>query len=329
MRARVLGVALVTLGFLAATLYGTDWRVLREAWSALDAWRLGLVVVLHVVVLAIRTERFRRLLPSAPGFGPLLALMGASFLAINVMPLRMGELVRPYLLSQRGVPLADAALAVIIERVLDLVALLVLVLVATVFVDAPDWQGRTLSVFGVDVVVLGRATIALSVLVGLVGLFVLRRAARATRGASPGSHSSWRDLGRRIDEAFEGLGQRTPADVAAVVLCTMGSWAGALAACALAMSGFPALATTASSVVVDWAATVSAVVLVPTPGFVGAFEAGAVGGLVALGRDADTARAFALALHATQFGAVLFTGLAGFAALGISLPAAVRASRAR
>ncbi len=73
----------------------------------------------------------------------------------------------------------------------------------------------------------------------------------------------------------------------------------------------------------------SAVVLVPTPGFVGSFEAGAVGALVLLGRDADAARAFALALHGIQLGATLLAGAVGFAVLGVGLPAVVRASRAR
>ena len=329
MRWKLLGVALVTSACLAISLRGAEPGAVVAAWRGLEPWRLLLVLVLHLVVLAIRTLRFRHLVTTKPAFGSLLPVMGASFLAINVVPLRMGELVRPYLLSQRGVPFADAALAVVIERLLDLVALLVLVLVATSWVDAPGWAGRELHVLGVDVVVLGRAAVASSVALGLVALGAAHRLARATRGAQPEAASAWRRTLRRLDDAFVGLGARSPRDVAVVVLCTVGSWVGSLLACGLTMGGFPTLEVSAASTLVCWAATVSAVVLVPTPGFVGSFEAGAVGALVLLGRDADAARAFALALHGIQLGATLLAGAVGFAVLGVGLPAVVRASRAR
>src|SRR4029079_10215533 len=63
--------------------------------------------------------------------------------------------------------------------------------------------------------------------------------------------------------------------------------------------------------------TLNLAIAVPsTPGQVGAFEAGAVAGLRAMGVELAPALAFALVYHVMQVGPVLLAGLSGIKLLG-------------
>jgi uncharacterized membrane protein YbhN (UPF0104 family) len=283
MRARLVVLGVLTLGCLALVLHGTDLGRTLDALRSFELWRVPVVATLFVLVHTARTLRFRRLLATPVPFAGAFWAMSASFFAINVLPLRLGELVRPYLFAQRGVPIAESAVAIVIERLLDVIALLALVLVAT---WVPGSGARDL---------LGLARHAALAGIVVLSLVLVLALALARWGRGPA-------LALRVAEAVSALRTRSLADAVVIFACTLASWCLALAACGTAMAGFAALETDLATVLVDWAATVSAVTVAPTPGSVGSFEAGAIAGLVAEGRDADVARAFAATLHAIQLG---------------------------
>lgn len=138
--------------------------VLRHAVERLDAATfaptvLGVFALLAVTHLA-RSWRWHYLL--APigvrlGFGRLMAVSSVGFMAILVIPARLGELVRPALIRKRGHISAAAALGTVaVERIID--GLMVSVMVFATFValrrpDSPGWMMPTayaaLAVFAV------------------------------------------------------------------------------------------------------------------------------------------------------------------------------------
>ncbi|HWP65592.1 MAG TPA: lysylphosphatidylglycerol synthase transmembrane domain-containing protein [Candidatus Limnocylindria bacterium] len=132
---------LVALGVSGACLYyatrGTDWAgVARLLATARPEWVLGVVVV-SLACHVIRTERWRILLrpvldaPFGAAFSATLVGFGASM----VLPLRLGEIVRPALLARRtGIGLTPAVASIVIERLLDvLLVVMCFVVVALLF----------------------------------------------------------------------------------------------------------------------------------------------------------------------------------------------------
>ena len=81
------------------------------------------------------------------GFGRILAVSSVGFMAILVLPARLGEFVRPALIRRKGEISASAALGTVaVERIID--GLVVSLLVFTCFVslrgpDAPGWMMPT------------------------------------------------------------------------------------------------------------------------------------------------------------------------------------------
>ena len=107
-----------------------------------------------------------------------LSVLCISFLLINTLPARLGELSRPLLLLEReGIPTGSGFAMVFVERVLDLTSMLVMIALVAWLVDVPS---HTLVVQGVEVdwVRLGRVAAGTAgplLLLGLVGVLVAGR----------------------------------------------------------------------------------------------------------------------------------------------------------
>jgi glycosyltransferase 2 family protein len=123
---------------------------------------LGYLALLAVVHFC-RAYRWNNLL--APigvrlGFGRLMAVSSVGFMAILVVPARLGEFVRPALIRKKGHVSASAALGTVaVERIID--GLVVAIVVFVTFValkkgDSPGWMMPTayvsLAVFAVCLV---------------------------------------------------------------------------------------------------------------------------------------------------------------------------------
>jgi uncharacterized protein (TIRG00374 family) len=330
---RTLVVGLVVGGlFLGLALWGVPLAALRDAFARMH-WVYGLhlaaVVLVQYALRAARQQVMLRPVAPALGFRDHLAIVAVGFFCVNVFPARLGEAVRPLLFAERaGVPLGAGFALVLVERVLDLTALLLCLLGALAWVELPD---RTIEIAGrslvaADLVRSGVSAVLVPVLVALLGLAVLgpaalrlgERVARAleARIAAPLLHRLLRGL-LRFGAAFvEGLhGLRSPARLSAVVGLTallfvsMGLMVSAVAhAFDLAdQIGFvPGMAVVSI--------TMLGIALPAPPGFAGVFEASARAGLALFGvrgeEMAGVSLAFALVLHWWPF--LVLCGLAGF-----------------
>jgi hypothetical protein len=148
-----IGLSLLMLAICAYLMWPTGdvqdhiWHALQRLDAADFAPRLAIYVGLLVVVQLCRSLRWNNLL--APlgvrvPRGPLLAISAVGFMAILALPARLGELVRPGLLRQRGDVSASAALGTIaIERIVDGLIISLFVFGALFSLrgpDAPDWM---------------------------------------------------------------------------------------------------------------------------------------------------------------------------------------------
>jgi uncharacterized protein (TIRG00374 family) len=330
---RTVALGLVVGGlFLGLALWGVPLAALRDAFAQMHGVYLFHVAAAVVVQYLLRAARQQVMLhPLAPGLGfrDHLSINVVGFFCVNVFPARLGEAVRPLLFSDRaGVPLGAGFAMVLVERVFDLIALLVGLLVALAWMELPD---RTIEIAGRSVAVADLARSAASVVLapvlgGLLALALLGPAALrlgeriatalAARLEAPLLHRLLRGLlgfGAAFVEGLRGL--RSPVRLAAVIVLTallFGVMGGMMSALAHAFGlegrigfapGFAVLAI-----------TMLGIALPAPPGFAGVFEASARAGLALFGvrgeELAGTSLAFALVFHWWPF--LLLCALAGF-----------------
>jgi len=240
--------------------------------------------------LAFRALRWQRLLrPIATvRYPPMLAYLLVGYLANNILPARLGELIRSHYLGDReGISRASALGTVVVERVVDLVAVV--------------------GIASVSILVLSvRGVVASAVLVGgaVAGLFLLALALGIVAHRLPGADRAraavarWpqvRELGSRLQGGLAVASRpRTLAEALAVSAL---SWTvSILAWAAVGQSIGVELSMGQAALLASGVALASAVPAGPAN--LGTFEFAAVQIGKAIGVPADPAFAIALLVHA-------------------------------
>lgn len=129
-------------GLIAIFLRNADLGRVWQEFQSADPGMLGLSLLLTLATYFIRAERWQYLLAplGQTRFWLAFKYTVIGFAVSFVVPARAGEVLRPYLLArQEGLPPTATFATIIVERMLDLVA--VLVLLATFFLFFTDGVG--------------------------------------------------------------------------------------------------------------------------------------------------------------------------------------------
>jgi uncharacterized membrane protein YbhN (UPF0104 family) len=115
-------------------------------------------VGLLVVSLFFRAQRWRIMLQpvySEIHYWPVYSAMNIGYMINNILPLRMGEILRAYFLGKAEKISKSSVLAtIVVERLLDSVAILVLLSITIFFFPFPDWIRNGLFSMGGGVILL-------------------------------------------------------------------------------------------------------------------------------------------------------------------------------
>jgi glycosyltransferase 2 family protein len=261
--------------------------------------RLVLAVGILAVQTIVRAARWRLLLGKGEDvanvpFGLVLRALLIGYLGNAALPARLGEAARAGVVA-RTAHLAFAAVlgTVILERLIDLVALAVLVLVASVFAPVP--------VLVVDV-----ATVVISI--GIAGGMVLAVAGRrlgAAVSVSPvGLRRRAGDFGRHLlaGALYPGRGVIVTAGALSVLAWLLDAGLYLAAAASLGMS------LPLGTAVIIAAAGALATALPAAPGYVGTYDLAAAAVGAGLGLDPATAVALAAVVHAVVLVPIALAG---------------------
>lgn len=245
------------------------------------------------------------------------------YMAIDLLPVRSGEFVRPLLLQRQGdVPFGAGMATCVVERVWDLLAVLVLLMACLAFADLPS---LVVPIFGndVDLAIQGRNAVLLTtaifalpgVLLVLAGdrgeaalTLFLRPFPEPVRRLVTNLSLAYRDGTRAIGrpQVLLGTGALT---VVAWVLNTYVQWA---LMEAFGITGFGFFEVGFLTLVI------AVTLMLPSPaGGLGVFEGGAVAGLMIFSIDPSVAAAFAVAIHGVHVGVIVVFGLLALAAEGL------------
>src|SRR6266508_4350190 len=148
-KSQLLGI-LVTILCLGLAFYRVDLRGLLDALAAGNYVLVAPAALCTLSGYLLRTARWRVILAEAVScsFGTLFGILMVGFAANNLLPARLGELARAYLLRRRsGVRKSYLLASIFVERVFDGLVLVALLGGVSLVVDLPGW-GREVEVLG-------------------------------------------------------------------------------------------------------------------------------------------------------------------------------------
>jgi hypothetical protein len=273
---------------------------------------IPLVACLAVIAtqVALRSLRWRLLLPPPPAGGHIPARRIAPVLLVGylgnaVLPARLGEPIRAYLVARRErLDAVEAFGSVVLERVVDTATLAVVACVAAVAVDAPGWIVNATALAATA----GVAVTAALVVIGPGRLVLL---ARSVVGRLPLAVRA-EPIMRRLADFARGIDR--PSRSGAVVVAAVVSaacWMLDATTFWLVARSIGAPVSPAAALLIG-AVTVLGTALPSAPGYVGTFELAAATTGQALGLAAAPALALAVLAHAVT---VLPTAIAGAVSL--------------
>jgi len=287
---------------LSAALAGAKW-----------AWLIPMAAIVYVDFF-VRAVRWRVLLSrAAPGASVTdLARLEAIGLGVNnVLFLRLGELARGVLASRRlKIPLFAALASVVVERALDVAALLTIFIVASGL--APGYAPESVR-WGAKLVLAGA--------IAALGLLALAETAVAEGGFVERALRPWPKIHELISQlALGAVVLREPltalnAAGLSLLLWTVDAglyWFGARALGIGAIMDYPR-----AVLALTWAGATSAIPA--APGAIGSFEKIVATIVQQFGATAEQALAYALVCHMVMYLLVTVTGLILLYRIGLSL----------
>jgi glycosyltransferase 2 family protein len=287
---------LVSVAALWVVIHSVDLAACADVLSRANPVLLIACLAVIATQVTLRALRWRLLLPPRRGGGHakvrrIIPVLLVGYLGNAVLPARLGEPIRAYLVARReDLDAAEAFGSVVLERVVDTATLAVMAFVAAMAVNAPTWIVQATAVAAIA----GTAvTVALVVIgPGRMVLWTRRIVAHlpfATR-AEP--------ILKRLDDFARGIDR--PSRSSAIVVAALVS-----AACWMLDATTFWLVAQSIGVPVDPAAalliaavTVLGTALPSAPGYVGTFELAAATTAQALGVSAAPALALAVLAHA-------------------------------
>ena len=242
--------------------------------------------------------------------------------ANNVLPARLGEFVRAGMLAERAaMPIAQSLGVTFIERVLDGLTMLLLLVLATLTVDVAGWMRDlvyvALAVFGVATIVMvvgalwPKTIIALtSRLTGFIGVAWQERFVR---------------LATNVTDA--GACLRDPRDAALLVVLSVVVWCleATLYVSLLPVFGIP---LTVQFAVITMCVTGFGLLLPSSPGAIGPYHYFASQAMMVHGIAAPTAVAYATLVHLSWFIPITIWGAAVMLWYGVELSSAATIAKA-
>ncbi len=325
-KGKLLGVA-VTVVFLGLAFYRVNFQELLGALAAANYVLVLPAMLLWFVGYVTRTLRWRAILTGANAGSSvdLFGVLMVGFATNNLLPARLGEFARAFLLRRRtGLRKTFVLASIFLERVFDGLALVAVILVLSALVELPGW-GREVEL-AATVLFVG---IAVGIMVLLYQNELAERVVAFAARPLPGRIATF-TVGA-FGAFVHGLSpMRRPGVVLGTTLLSLLVWAiewGAYFTVASAFNlGLSAVQLAAACAFLLVVVNLG-IMLPAAPGYVGTFQFFAVSALAVWGVPREPALAVAIVAHLTQYVLVTAIGLFFFGREHISLRSMADVSR--
>jgi uncharacterized protein (TIRG00374 family) len=302
--------------FLGLAVRKVEWGEAGAALAAAHYLYLGPMLVVSIWSLYIRAQRWRVLLRPLgnPAMRTLVAATNIGFMANMVLPLRMGEVIRPVLVSRKErEPLGGILATIVLERIFDMFTILFLFGLGATIVPVSDTVRQWgYSLFAVAMTVAGGAAF-----IRWQEALALRLLAWSLRPFPP-------RLAGPIDHFFRGFIRAleildSPLTFLQVLGWSLYLWLGLSSTYLFGILAFELPIPLAVGSVTVMAVIAIAVSAPSAPGYIGAFQLGCTLGLAIFQVSQSRAIAFSIVLHLTAFVSTLAAGLYSLTREGMTL----------
>ena len=299
---------------------GIDFAALSASLASVNYLYIIPVVLVVAAAHYLRCYRWGKIIETLVHYDQktLFVLGSIGYMAVNVLPARLGEFARPYLVKQRsGIKMSATMATIIVERVFDLLTLMLIMFVVLLKVSLPEGVKKagitmlivSVSIFIILIILAIKRDFSISKIDALLRMFPAKIAEPLKRLA----HSfidglqMLPDIGKTLYVLF----------LSALV------WALAGLSAYLLFLGFGF----DLSIFNGYAITVIialGIMLPAAPGFIGTYHMACKIGLVAFGVSQADALSYAILLHFFQMIPVVVLGLAMLPFQKISLPGIIK-----
>lgn len=281
-------------------------QVAQEMEQAQWGW-IGLCALLLLSTLFIRAQRWRVLLGGHFSLTESFGLIGIGYLISGILPLRLGDPGRAVAASLRGPVSAVGALStVVVERALDLLLVVLLMLSTLPFVAGlQDYLGTTTVGGGISsnvlLVVSGVVSLGVLVIFALIAFYprkVELFVAGVLRRLGVVEAERWL---RPLRSLLDGLAPlRSPKQALAIILWSVLLWLVTATYFAVGMRAFTPEASFLKGMVATWSSAFG--MIFPAPGGIGAFHYAVMQSLnLGFGVREDLGFAYATVLHGIAY----------------------------
>ncbi|MDQ3927705.1 MAG: flippase-like domain-containing protein [Chloroflexota bacterium] len=297
---------------------GFDWG---GVWDAVGRMRLLfflLMLVPYVLTFLTKVWRWRVLFHPDEKRARLGTLFSALMISYLPLPFRAGEVARGMVASSRlGFPVPRVFSTILVEKVLDVLTLLLLLGISLPFVGLPPNLQSSALVLGLAVLAGSLFLLALVLRPELARKLAGMVAARLPLRFAP-------RIAAATDQALEGLAPLASAPVAARLgLWSIATWGiNSLTAYLLLLALNLEVSPMAAVVLV--VATNLSMAVPSAPGYIGTFELAVVAVLGVMGQPGEAIRTFALVYHVIGLAPVALIGLIAALQQGVGLTNAGR-----
>ncbi|MBI2525575.1 MAG: flippase-like domain-containing protein [Candidatus Rokubacteria bacterium] len=297
--------------FRDADVHAIPVLLARTHWGLLAA-----SIALNLLSLWFRARRWAFLFP--PGAHPvhLFSAVMIGYMGNNLLPLRAGEVVRAYVVARRGQRFWTTVATMVVERVLDAIAVGLMLAGLFLLVTVPRELRWAALVFI-------SADLALIVALAVVAIAPGRceRVLGRLLGRWPAVEGRARGIFATVNEGLSGI--RAPHHLLPIVFWSAGIW--------LLLATVVWTAFRAAHLALPWGAAWAVLALLglgvslpSSPGFAGVVQAVVVVALALFSVPRTEALSFSLLLHASQYFPVTLWGLALLFVEHVSLADAAR-----
>jgi len=304
--------------FLYLAFRKSDWV---QIWSLVrETDFIWILAALPLLLLAfwLRALRWRYLLLPAgrPSLHSLFGAMMIGYMSLNLLPFRLGEFIRAYVLGRReGLSKTSVFATVVIERVFDGFCVLALLLIPLfsranslgdeVMVWVRAFSYLAAAIFAAAILFMVLTKIKTGLIIRLVEI-VLKPFPRMQKTA-----------GRLVQSFAAGLDALSDFRLLLIILVlSVLVWLATAAFYWVAMFGFNQTSGINAGLVVGpfgslfvLSAIALGIMLPSSPGFVGTFELACITAMTALGVEKPCAESYAVLIHAAQFIPITLAGI--------------------
>jgi uncharacterized protein (TIRG00374 family) len=303
---RILPGLLISLVALVVLFSVIDPRETLNALQQANGWILALGMLVSLVWLVIRARVWQTLLQGKASYRDVFLTLNEGYLLNNLLPFRLGEVGRAYLLGRKTkLDFWQVLPSVVLERMFDMIMAAALLILTLPFVAGVSWAGQAAAGTG--------GLVAL----GLLGVYLVARNQPRVTAWLERLSQRWpwvqKLVGERLGTFFTGLQVLTDLRrFLRALVWILFNWIFSILLYFIFLRAFYPEASLLWGVFVLGAGSFG-VAAPSSPGALGVFEAALVGALtVGLKVDPSPATAFAIALHLSNY---INTGLIGGYAL--------------